>query len=76
VAHRQSQLINKKPLTQQTRHLCSINATAEMLDVKHKFVRRLVAERKLAAVSVGRLKKIPIESIEAYIERHTTPELA
>lgn len=54
-----------------TRRLVSIEATAEMLDVLSKTVRRLIAAGELAAVRVGRRSiRIRTESIDRLIDAH------
>jgi excisionase family DNA binding protein len=52
------------------RHL-TVDETAEFLGTCTRFVRRLVAERKIRFVRVGRLVRIPESAIEQYLRDST-----
>ncbi|MGW3630611.1 excisionase family DNA-binding protein [Streptomyces sp. NPDC005122] len=44
---------------------------AEVLGTSVRFPRRLVAERRITFVKVGRHVRIPASSVDAYITEHT-----
>jgi excisionase family DNA binding protein len=48
----------------------TIADTARPLSVSSRTVKRLVAKGELATVGQGRLKRIPYDSILAYLNRH------
>ncbi|GHH68798.1 DNA-binding protein [Streptomyces sulfonofaciens] len=52
--------------------LLSVAQVAERLGTTQRFPRRLIAERRIAFVKVGRHVRIPESALNAYIERRTT----
>ena len=50
--------------------LLTSDEVAELLKVTSRFVRRLVAERRIEYVKVGRLVRFAPEAVAAYIERN------
>ena len=50
----------------------SINEVAEYFGVSARTIRRMMADRKLAAVRVGRQLRIPIVEVEALEKRAST----
>jgi excisionase family DNA binding protein len=55
------------------RRLLSIPEGAEYLGLKPKGLWAMVERRDIESVKVGRLRKISLEALEAYIAEHTTP---
>lgn len=55
------------------RPLLDINAVAERLGVSDRFVRRLVATRRIPYVKVGRLVRFHPEDIDHYTAAATRP---
>jgi excisionase family DNA binding protein len=51
--------------------LLTLEEAAERLRCKPRFTRRLVAERRIRFVYVGRTPHIPESAIDEYIEAHT-----
>ncbi|MFI0860533.1 MULTISPECIES: excisionase family DNA-binding protein [Streptomyces] len=49
----------------------SVDQVAEVLGTTPRFPRRLIAERRIAFVKVGRHVRIPESALAAYIEAHT-----
>ena len=56
--------------------LVSLDAAAEILGTSARFPRRLIAERRIRFVRVGRHIRIPESAIAEYIEARTVPPLA
>lgn len=56
--------------------LLSVNAAAEILGTSARFPRRLIAERRIRFVRVGRHVRIPESAIAEYIEAQTVPPRA
>ncbi len=54
----------------------TVDQAAELLGTKERFVRRLVAERRITYVHVGRYVRIPESAVEDYIEARTVQPLA
>lgn len=52
--------------------LLSVPEVAERLGTTQRFPRRLIAERRIVFVKVGRHVRIPESALNAYIERRTT----
>lgn len=52
-----------------TRLLTSVCGAAEMLAVSVRAVERLLADGRLRSLKVGRLRRIRISDVEAYVER-------
>ncbi|MCS0638752.1 excisionase family DNA-binding protein [Streptomyces sp. LP05-1] len=53
--------------------LLTVEQVASLLGTSVRFPRRLIEERRIAFVRVGRHVRIPEPVIEAYIETHTVP---
>ncbi|MFD3947636.1 helix-turn-helix domain-containing protein [Streptomyces sp. NPDC058579] len=51
--------------------LLTVDQVAELLGTSVRFPRRLIEERRITFVKVGRHVRIPEPAIEAYIETHT-----
>ncbi|KUJ36317.1 excisionase family DNA binding protein [Streptomyces sp. 3212.3] len=49
----------------------SVDQVAEMLGTTARFPRRLIAERRITFVKVGRHVRIPESAVDAFIEAHT-----
>lgn len=49
----------------------SVDQVAEMLGTSVRFPRRLIAERRITFVKVGRHVRIPESAVEAFIADHT-----
>ncbi|HET8600461.1 MAG TPA: excisionase family DNA-binding protein [Segeticoccus sp.] len=56
--------------------LLSVSEAAELLGTTVRFPRRLVAERRITVVHVGRHVRIPRSAIEALIEEGTVEAAA
>ena len=56
--------------------LMSVYAAAEILGTSTRFPRRLIAERRIRFVRVGRHVRIPESAIAEYIEARTVAPLA
>ena len=48
-------------------NLLSVEAAAEYLSASPRFIRRLVAERRVPYVKVGRLVRLTTEDLDAFI---------
>jgi excisionase family DNA binding protein len=53
--------------TTNTGRLLTVPEVADRLNVKDRFVRRLIAERRITFVKVGRHVRIPADALDAYI---------
>ncbi|MGK4907023.1 excisionase family DNA-binding protein [Streptomyces sp. 8N114] len=53
----------------------SVDQVAEVLGTTPRFPRRLIAERRITFVKVGRHVRIPESALVAYIEAHTVQPL-
>ncbi|WP_369357493.1 helix-turn-helix domain-containing protein [Streptomyces sp. cg2] len=51
--------------------LLSVPEVAEILGTSERFPRRLIAERRIRYVKVGRHVRIPQSALDAYIEART-----
>ncbi|MDN3294373.1 helix-turn-helix domain-containing protein [Streptomyces ficellus] len=51
--------------------LLTVDQAAERLGTTDRFPRRLIAERRIAFVKVGRHVRIPERVLDAYIENNT-----
>ncbi|MFF3317647.1 excisionase family DNA-binding protein [Streptomyces sp. NPDC003035] len=51
--------------------LLTVDQVAELLGTSVRFPRRLIEERRITFVKVGRHVRIPEPAIEAHIETHT-----
>lgn len=49
----------------------SVDQVAEVLGTSARFPRRLIAERRITFVKVGRHVRIPESAVDAYITEHT-----
>jgi excisionase family DNA binding protein len=54
-----------------TDRLLTVGEAAERLGTSVRFPRRLIAERRIRFVRVGRHVRIPLSAIGEYIESHT-----
>ncbi|MEU0940512.1 excisionase family DNA-binding protein [Embleya sp. NBC_00888] len=50
-----------------TGRLLTVPQTADRLNVGERFVRRLIAERRITFVRIGRHVRIPTDAVEAFI---------
>ncbi len=50
------------------RRLLTVREVAELLSVKESFVRRLIFERRIPVVHLGRLIRIEAAEVEGFIE--------
>ena len=55
--------------------LLSVEAAAERLDTKPRFIRRLIAERRIEFVHVGRHVRISESALAEFIEAGKVPPL-
>jgi excisionase family DNA binding protein len=55
--------------------LLSVEAAAERLDAKPRFIRRLIAERRIEFVKVGRHVRISESTLADFIEAGKIPPL-
>ena len=51
--------------------LLTIEEAAEIFNTRPRFVRRLVAERRITVVHVGRFVRIPESAVRSFIEAGT-----
>ncbi|MFJ2650446.1 excisionase family DNA-binding protein [Streptomyces sp. NPDC087420] len=58
-------------MTHTTDRLLAVEEAAERLGTGVRFVRRLIAERRIAFVKVGRHVRLSEAVLTAYIEAHT-----
>lgn len=56
--------------------LLVVDQAAELLGTGERFVRRLIAERRITYVHVGRHVRIPESAIDEYINARTVQPLA
>ncbi|MEF9884396.1 helix-turn-helix domain-containing protein [Streptomyces sp. P9-A4] len=56
--------------------LLTVDQAAELLGTTVRFPRRLIEERRITFVRVGRHVRIPEPAIAAYIERNTVQPIA
>ncbi|WP_405831885.1 helix-turn-helix domain-containing protein [Streptomyces sp. NBC_01176] len=49
----------------------SVDQVAELLGTSARFPRRLIAERRITFVKVGRHVRVPESAVDAYITQHT-----
>ena len=52
-----------------TRKLLTVEEAADQLGTSPRFIRRLIAERRIAYVKVGRHVRLALTDIEAFIAR-------
>lgn len=55
--------------------LLTVDEAAEVFNTKPRFVRRLIAERRITVVHVGRLVRIPESAVRAFIQAGTMPPM-
>ena len=55
--------------------LLGVAEVAELLGTTERFPRRLIAERRIRFVRVGRHVRIPLEAVREYVESETVPPL-
>jgi excisionase family DNA binding protein len=53
-----------------TRELLTVKDVSVRLDCHELTVRRLIRRGHLAAVTIGRLVKVPVEELDAYLRRN------
>ena len=53
--------------------LLTIDEAAELLGTTDRFPRRLISERRIRFVRVGRYVRIPMDAIEEYVAAQTVP---
>jgi len=51
----------------------TVAQVAELLGTTERFPRRLIAERRITFVKVGRHVRIPQSALDAFITAHTVP---
>lgn len=56
--------------------LLSVRQAAERLGTTVRFPRRLIAERRITFVRVGRHVRIPEQALNDFIARNTTPPIS
>ncbi|MFF8607941.1 helix-turn-helix domain-containing protein [Streptomyces sp. NPDC015346] len=56
--------------------LLTVDQVADLLGTSVRFPRRLIEERRITFVKVGRHVRIPEPAVEAYIETHTVQPVA
>jgi excisionase family DNA binding protein len=61
--------------TMSRRHLLDIDAVAEQLAVTPRHVRRLVAERRIPYLKVGRFVRFDPTEVDAWLDGVRRPEL-
>jgi excisionase family DNA binding protein len=61
--------------TRGAEQLLSVEAAAERLDAKPRFIRRLIAERRIEFVRVGRHVRISESALADFIEAGKVPPL-
>jgi excisionase family DNA binding protein len=61
--------------TRAAEQLLSVEAAAERLDAKPRFIRRLIAERRIEFVRVGRHVRISESALAEFIEAGRVPPL-
>jgi len=54
----------------------SVDQVAEVLGISVRFPRRLIAERRITFVKVGRHVRIPESAVDVYITEHTVEPIA
>jgi len=55
--------------------LLTVADAAELLGTSERFPRRLIAERRIRFVRVGRHVRIPEDAVREYVERRTVAPL-
>jgi excisionase family DNA binding protein len=65
----------KSPDTRLAEQLLSVEAAAERLDTTVRFIRRLIAERRIEFVRVGRHVRITESALADFIEAGKVPPL-
>ncbi len=67
--------MSKRPDPKPAEQLLSVEAAAERLDTKPRFIRRLIAERRIEFVHVGRHVRISESALADFIEAGKVPPL-
>jgi len=62
--------ITANPNTTDSLRLLSINVVREILKVRHETVRKLIEDGKIEVIIIGKRIKIPMRSIEKFIEEN------
>jgi excisionase family DNA binding protein len=57
-------------------HLLTVDQAAEVLGTSSRFPRRLIAERRIRFVRVGRLVRIPESALAEFVDESTVDPLA
>lgn len=65
----------KEVTTQSPDRLFTVEETAERLGTGVRFVRRLIQERRIRYVKLGKPVRIPESAVTAYIQERTVPSL-
>ena len=68
-----SHRIPQKP---QPVRLLTVPQAADRLNVGERFIRRLIEERRITFVKVGRHVRIPDNELESYVANATVPAMA
>ena len=56
-----------RPVAQQVEQLLTVTQVAELLGTTERFPRRLIAERRIRFVRVGRHVRIPVSAVGEFI---------
>ena len=67
--------MSKQADSRAAEQLLSVEAAAERLDAKPRFIRRLIAERRIEFVRVGRHVRISESALADFIEAGKVPPL-
>lgn len=63
---------NKSEKPNEVVKLYSVKEVAELWGCSERLIARLISERKIQFVRIGRLKRISASEISRYVEDHTT----
>jgi excisionase family DNA binding protein len=55
--------------------LVDIETVAKLLDVGERYVRRMVAERRVPTVKIGHFVRFDLADIRRFVEEHRRPEV-
>ncbi|MGD0874915.1 MAG: helix-turn-helix domain-containing protein [Acidimicrobiales bacterium] len=55
--------------------LVDIETVAKLLDVGERYVRRMVAERRVPTVKIGHYVRFDLADIRRFVEEHRRPEV-
>ncbi|MFF2305722.1 excisionase family DNA-binding protein [Streptomyces sp. NPDC058128] len=59
-----------------TDRLLTVGQAAELLGTTERFPRRLIAERRIVFIKVGRHVRIPERALEEFVAAHTVQSIA